>query len=238
MDMCPFDTVNNPTGAVSPFCSLFTAEEWASYDYYQSVSKYYSNGAGNKLGPTQGVGFVNELIARLTEQPVKDHTSVNHTLDDNNGSTFPLTRNLYADFSHDKDITSILFALGVFNDTKPLSTSKLQSADETNGYTASRTVPFASRTYVEKMRCDGNQEELVRVIIDGRVIPLNQCTDVDELGRCTVSEFVKTLSFAQAGGRWDECFTDATAPESNDSPEQDGMIADGNDVNDGATAAY
>ena len=103
MDMCPFDTVNSPKGELSPFCSLFTAEEFRSYDYLHSVSKYYSHGNGNPLGPTQGVGYVNELIARLTSQPVNDHTSVNHTLD-NDPRSFPIgsQANVFADFSHDK----------------------------------------------------------------------------------------------------------------------------------------
>lgn len=237
MDLCPFDTVNSPTGAVSPFCSLFTAEEWAQYDYYQSVSKYYGFGAGNAFGPTQGIGFVNELIARLTGQPVQDHTSVNQTLDDSGGTTFPLDRKLYADFSHDNTITSILFAMGLFNDTKPLSTNKVQTVDDTNGYTAARTVPFAARVYVEKMKCDGKKEELVRVIVNGRVIPLEQCTDVDELGRCTVSEFVKTLSFAMDGGKWNDCFKDATAKTSNIILQQGGGKGPNNEEDNNAVAS-
>ena len=103
MDLCPFNTVASSTGAISPFCSLFTIEEWHQYDYYQSLGKYYDFGNGNPLGPTQGVGFTNELIARMTYQPVQDRTSVNHTLDDSD-ATFPVGVDhvLFADFSHDK----------------------------------------------------------------------------------------------------------------------------------------
>ncbi|MCJ1416111.1 hypothetical protein MMC32_002446 [Xylographa parallela] len=101
MDLCPFETVANPDGKISDFCSLFTEEEWHRYDYYQSLGKFYGFGNGNPLGPTQGVGFTNELIARLTKKSVIDHTCVNHTLDDSE-NTFPLDRIFYADFSHDK----------------------------------------------------------------------------------------------------------------------------------------
>ena len=68
---------------------------------------------GNALGPTQGVGFTNELIARLTNSPVVDGTSSNHTLDSRN-ATFPLSESpsLYADFSHDNDMTAIFSAMG------------------------------------------------------------------------------------------------------------------------------
>ena len=103
MDLCPLETVASPAGEISPFCNLFTIKEWHQFDYYQSLGKYYGFGNGNPLGPTQGVGFVNELIARMTQRPVDDHTSVNHTLDDSN-TTFPVGQEavLFADFSHDK----------------------------------------------------------------------------------------------------------------------------------------
>lgn len=35
MDLCPFNTVASNTGAVSPFCSLFSEEEWHQYNYYE-----------------------------------------------------------------------------------------------------------------------------------------------------------------------------------------------------------
>lgn len=103
MDLCPFNTIASLSGQLSPFCNLFSEAEWRQYDYFQSLGKYYGFGKGNPLGPTQGVGFTNELIARLTGMPVQDHTSVNHTLDDSN-VTFPVGRGhpLFADFSHDK----------------------------------------------------------------------------------------------------------------------------------------
>ena len=102
MDLCPFNTAASPTGQISQFCALFTSREWHQYDYYQTLGKYYGYSHGNPLGPTQGVGFTNELIARMTNKLVDDHTSVNHTLD-NSHATFPIGGGqiLYADFSHD-----------------------------------------------------------------------------------------------------------------------------------------
>ena len=97
MDLCPFNTVASPAGKISPFCALFTEEEWHRYSYYESLDKWYGYSYGNPLGPTQGVGFANELIARMTNEPVHDHTSTNRTLDDSR-KTFPLGRQLYADF--------------------------------------------------------------------------------------------------------------------------------------------
>ena len=68
---------------------------------------------GNPLGRVQGVGYVNELLARLTQTPVRDHTQTNRTLD-GAPATFPLNRTLYADFSHDNQMAAIYAALGLF----------------------------------------------------------------------------------------------------------------------------
>lgn len=204
MDLCPFETVASSFGTPSPFCVLFTPAEWKQYGYYQTLGKYYGYGPGNPLGPTQGVGFVNELVARLTGKPVVDQTSVNRTLD-TNPNTFPLGRSLYADFGHDNDMTAVFAALGLYNSTLPLSTTHMMTVEEMHGYSAAWTVPFAARAYFEKLQCEGKEEEFVRVLVNGRVLPLESCGG-DALGRCTLSGFVESLGFAQAGGHWNQCF--------------------------------
>ena len=204
MDLCPFETVASSSNTASRFCSLFTLAEWEQYDYYQSLGKYYGYGPGNPLGPTQGVGFVNELVSRLTGKPVVDHTSVNRTLDTDPVS-FPLGRSLYADFGHDNDMTAVFAALGLYNNTVPLNMTHMMTVEELHGYSAAWTVPFAARTFFEKLQCEGDKEETVRVLVNGRVLPLETCGG-DALGRCTLSSFINSLSFAQAGGDWDQCF--------------------------------
>lgn len=204
MDLCPFETVASLSSTPSPFCTLFTQAEWEQYDYYQTLGKYYGYGLGNPLGPTQGVGFVNELVARLTGKPVVDHTSVNQTLD-TNPSTFPLGRSLYADFGHDNDMTAVFAALGLYNSTVPLSTTHMMTVEEMHGYSAAWTVPFAARAYFEKLQCEGEEEEMVRVLVNGRVLPLESCGG-DALGRCTLGRFVDSLGFARADGHWNQCF--------------------------------
>lgn len=207
MDLCPFETVATKSGAtLSPFCNLFTHDEWQTYNYYQTLGKFYGHGNGNALAPTQGVGYVNELIARLTDSSVKDRTNTNSTLD-SDPITFPLGRRLYADFSHDNDMTEILSALGLYNRTVQLSNSTIDAAHshEAAGYSAAWTVPFAGRIYFEKMHCSGYEEELVRVVVNDRVMPPQNC-GADEYGRCLLSNFVESQEFARTGGLWDTCF--------------------------------
>lgn len=207
MDICAFDTVARTPQAseLSPFCNLFTNDEWPNYNYLLSLEKYYSYGAGNPLGPAQGIGYTNELIARLTQTPVHDHTSSNKTLD-SNPDTFPLHTSLYADFSHDNAMTSIFFAMGLYHMSPPPSLHEVESAPEMDGYSAAWGVPFAARAYVEMMQCEAQREPLVRVLVNDRVVPLRGCHS-DQMGRCKRDDFVRGLGFAQSGGNWDSCYS-------------------------------
>ena len=62
---------------------------------------------------------------------------------------------------------------------------------------------------VEEMECEG-KGEMVRVIMNGRVLPLEMCGG-DEEGKCTLGAFVDALGFARNGGRWEQCFLDGNA---------------------------
>ncbi|KAK0252577.1 hypothetical protein LTS09_012249 [Friedmanniomyces endolithicus] len=183
MDLCPFNTVASPNGTISGFCALFTEEEWHQYGCWVQQRAHCS----------------------LDQQSVDDESSTNHTLDGSN-DTFPLGRRLYADFSHDNDMTAIFSALGLYNRTTGhLPNTTVTEAPQANGYSAAWTVPFAARAYFEKMQCRRRPEELVRVIVNDRVLPLTQC-DGDRLGRCTLDAFVDSLGFVRGGGDWGRCF--------------------------------
>lgn len=247
MDLCPFDTVAYPPSSlttssslsqgpnkqynkrISPFCSLFTASDFTKYDYFQSLGKYYGYGPGNSLAATQGVGYVNELLARLTRSPVVDHTTTNSTLDGNE-ETFPLNRTLYADFSHDNDMMGILTALRLFENISPMDNTTVpenygktgdDGVKERDLFKVGWQVPFAGRVYFEKMVCDVNgdgdgriddddegeekkEEELVRIVVNDRVVKLQGC-DADKEGRCKLDKFVESMAFARKGGEWEKC---------------------------------
>jgi len=209
MDLCPFNTVQPVSGApLSPFCTLFTVKEWTQYNYLRSIDKWYADGPGNYLGPSQGVGFANELLARMTDNrtyAARDRTSTNQTLDASN-TTFALGGALFADFSHDDPMVSIFSALGLFNaTTMQLSNTTLETVKQTDGYSAAHSVPFGGRAYFEKMVCQSEpNEELVRVIMNDRVVPLVGC-GADDKGRCTLSNWIASLTFVAENGKWSQC---------------------------------
>ena len=132
---------------------------------------------------------MNELLARLTEKPVQDHTQTNRTLD-SSPETFPLGRTLYADFSHDNEMVSIYSALGLFRqlllpDQKldPTKPSPLRT------WISSNRVPFSARMVVEKLECGEAHFPLpkgvfVRIIVNDAVQPLEFCGGVAGCASC------------------------------------------------------
>ncbi|KAL9082604.1 MAG: hypothetical protein Q9159_006296 [Coniocarpon cinnabarinum] len=156
MQLCAFDTLGSkhPDRQLSPFCGLFNKTDFLNLDYHQTLGKYYSFGHGNQLGPTQGVGWVNELVARLNDSAVHDETSTNRTLDADR-RTFPLPRDGYkffADFSHDNDLVAAVSALGLYTGIN-MDTSHRLDLVQTKGFSSSWVCPFAARVYVEKLVC-------------------------------------------------------------------------------------
>jgi len=62
---------------------------------------WYDSAFGSPIARVLGIGWVQELVARLTHTPIAVHnSSTNATLDDN-PITFPLNQSLYVDATHE-----------------------------------------------------------------------------------------------------------------------------------------
>ncbi|GAA5913197.1 hypothetical protein JCM5296_005229 [Sporobolomyces johnsonii] len=198
MQLCAFESQFR--GVVSRWCGLFTEDEWERSKYYYDLGKYYANAYGNSLGPVQGVGYVNELLTRLTGNRAyveRDETQVNHTLD-NNPTTFPLNRTLYADFTHDTQMSSILSAIGL------KSGPSLPASGPPAGQTwlTNQIVPFAGRLTTERMKC-GNVEYLRFFLNDQLQVP-TFCAGADAAtGLCSLRNFVASQRYARNSGDGD-----------------------------------
>ncbi|EMD40276.1 hypothetical protein CERSUDRAFT_79948 [Gelatoporia subvermispora B] len=208
ISLCPFETVAH--GVRSQFCGLFESmDAFPGFEYSGDLNKYYGTGYGQPLGRVQGVGYVNELLARLTGTPVHDHTQTNQTLDAS-PATFPLDRSLYADFSHDNQMAAIYAALGLFPEPVPLDPTK---PDPARAWWASRLVPFSARMVVEKLECVPGEDEAgrvgehVRILVNDALQPLEFCGASAD-GLCALDAFVESQAYARSdgGGDWEKCF--------------------------------
>ncbi|PIL37573.1 hypothetical protein GSI_01267 [Ganoderma sinense ZZ0214-1] len=199
--MCSLDTVAQEKA--SPFCALYEELNGGpGFAYLADLDKYYGTGYGQALGRVQGVGYVNELLARLTGQPVQDRTQTNTTLDGSQ-ATFPLGRGMYADFSHDNQLIAIYAAMGLFPQAKALDPTK---PDAGRTWQAWKMVPFSARMVTERLKCSGGKES-VRVLVNDAVMPLEFCGAKGD-GVCTLDAFVESQAYARnnGDGDWEKCF--------------------------------
>jgi hypothetical protein len=177
-----------------------------------SVNLSDAHSYGGELGRVRGVGYVNELLARLTGEPVRDNTQTNRTLDAS-PETFPLNRTFYADFSHDNTMVSIYSALGLFRQYL-LPDQKLDPEHPSvlRSWILSSMVPFSARMVVEKLECTGKIPlpvgTFVRILVNEAVQPLEFCGGIPGLGLCELHAFVASQSYARNDGNGDfeKCF--------------------------------
>ncbi|KAF9778341.1 phytase [Thelephora terrestris] len=221
MHLCPFETVAKEE--LSPFCSVFSRSDFKLYEYAWDLEKFYYSGYGGPLGAVQGVGYINELIGRLTNSPPLHGLQTNKTLL-SSPKTFPLNRAMYVDFSHDNLMVAVFTAMGLFKQTNgPLDTTKIT---EDRTWIISKMVPFSGRMTVERLSCprplvpsisrsmrwwnwmtvDGvadyyseQMEDYVRVFVNDARQRLEFC-GAGEDGMCKLDEFVKSQRYARNDG--------------------------------------
>ncbi|KAF5101513.1 hypothetical protein D0Z00_000788 [Geotrichum galactomycetum] len=159
-NLCAYETAAFKT---SPFCGLFTETEWRGFEYTSDLSFYGTSSFGTleNVGAAQGAGWLYELKARLEERYITASSSpqnygVNISQTDN-ANDFPLDQPLYADFTHDSIIVSVLSALGLdLVKEKKLTGTKIPVPRQ---FIVSRLTPFGARLFVEVLDCDGSTEE-------------------------------------------------------------------------------
>ncbi|CCL99752.1 uncharacterized protein FIBRA_01774 [Fibroporia radiculosa] len=219
MSMCPFESIVkagsglSALDAQSPFCDLFSEDEWRAFEYHEDVKKYYKTGPGNTLGPVQGVGYTNELLARLTDSPVRDHTTHNAT------RPFPLGRAMYVDFSHENAMVATYAAIGLFDAGVGGAPDphRMPPEEEERVWVASHMVPFSARMVTERLECMSGAQEAVDAVREGTFIriwvndalqPLRFC-GANEDGICALDAFVDSQGYARrdSDGDFERCYT-------------------------------
>ena len=71
---------------------------------------WYGSAFGSPVARVQGIGWIQEMVARLTHTPIETHnSSTNSTLNDNK-VTFPLDHSLYVDATHEVVVLNSQFS--------------------------------------------------------------------------------------------------------------------------------
>lgn len=187
MILCPYETV---TLGYSEFCKLFTKEEWENLEYQLDLDKQGGNGFMSPTGRVQGIGYVTEFLSRVNKKKFDGPQTTQNSTIDNNPMYFPVKQPLYADFTHDSVIVSILTA---FNFTQIGDWLDPTKPDPKRRFRLSRITPFGARVFFEVLECD--KTDYIRVKINEAVLPLDagQGCEGRKDGLCKLDDFVDYL---------------------------------------------
>ncbi|KAJ6550010.1 histidine phosphatase superfamily [Mycena capillaripes] len=190
--LCAYETVSL---GFSMFCDLFTEEEWIGYSYLNDLQFWYSFGPGNPAVSAQGIGYVQELVSRLTSTRITTFdTTVNATLVSSN-VTFPFGQPIYVDATHDTIISAIVTAMNFTSlaANGPLPTDHIPA---NHSYIVNQIAPFASNLVGQVLSCTPSPASptstYMRWILNDGVVPLtgiNGCRAHPE-GLCPLADFV------------------------------------------------
>lgn len=213
--MCAYETV---ALGYSKFCQLFSEEEWAGFDYALDLNSWYGSAFGSPVARAQGIGYIQELVARLTNTRIAVHnSSTNSTLDDD-PTTFPLGgQSLFVDATHDVVVLSILTALNLTNFARvgPLPPDHIPTD---RSFRVSQLAPFGTNVQFQLLSCaspalSGPQ---IRIIINDGVTPLTGIKGCPEQpdGMCPLEAFIaaQKQTIAEVDWAWD-CKGNWTVPE-------------------------
>ncbi|KAK0243834.1 phosphoglycerate mutase-like protein [Armillaria nabsnona] len=210
--MCAYETV---ALGYSQFCTLFTEEEWEGFDYALDLSFWYNSAFGSPVGRVQGTGYVQELVARLTQERIKEHRlSTNATLDDD-PTTFPFGNSLYVDATHEVVVLNIITALNLTTlaATGPLPYDHIP---ENRSFKVSELAPFATNMQFQLLECTSVPGQQIRIVINDGVVPLTGikgCPDQKD-GMCPVETFVAAQKELIDKVDWVyDCFDEWDVPE-------------------------
>ncbi|WRT68776.1 uncharacterized protein IL334_005756 [Kwoniella shivajii] len=208
METCAYETV---ALGYSSFCDLFTQKEWKGFEYRNDIYWWYSSSFGYAPARAQGVGWVQELVSRLTKTRLMEFNSTTNSTF-HNDVQFPLHDPLYVDFCHDTQFALLLptMNLTTFSESGDLPTDHIPKH---RSFIASKIMPFATNLQVQVFTCSGTKK--VRLILNDAAVPLTGikgCPNDDD-GLCPLATFVSSMQ--ELIGEVDfakECAVDAGAP--------------------------
>lgn len=221
--MCPYETV---AYGFSRFCDLFTYDEWVGFGYSTDLAFAGDSGFQSATGRAVGIGYQQEIVARLRNHTLGYSGSQINTTLDNNTDTFPLNQSLYLDFSHDSNIVSVLTALGFTQFSAFLPPSAYPGP---HNFTLAHVVPFGARLDMEVIRAPkpvradrggyedaGAETKYIHFVLNQRTLPLGlsfpECDASRVDGWCELETFLRVQDAMPARAKYDKaCFGPFTA---------------------------
>jgi Histidine phosphatase superfamily (branch 2) len=237
----------------SDFCTLFTADEWAGFENTLDMEYYYDYSYGNPTGRAQGIGYLQELLARLEKHLIlTSDSSVNSTLDDTT-KTFPTNQAFYADLTHDDIIISVLTAMSLDYIRDPPSLTQFPP-NPSRHFILANLTPFGARLITEVIGCSASDPQaqstsatqytptqygydpakatykFIRMRLNNGILPLSTISTGDCNGRsdgmCSMGSFINSQQNAYNMSSYDyACFGNYTIKNPTSGKDWDGTIS-------------
>ncbi|ODQ56190.1 acid phosphatase [Saitoella complicata NRRL Y-17804] len=183
-DLCGYDL--NILG-ISPWCQIFTQEEWLLHEYTRDVWAYYHSGYGQSVNRDGALGVP---WALATTDLLKQGSDA--------GS-------LFFQFTHDTDVLTFLSAFGLFNDSAPLPKDQMPY---NRNFRSAEIIPMGGHMVIERLACThanppspkykkDDPSYFVRILVNDALIPLGpsttgQCSSGPGFS-CPLDEFVEIM---------------------------------------------
>ncbi|KAK9473651.1 histidine phosphatase superfamily [Dipodascopsis tothii] len=145
------------------FCKLFTPDEFVAFGYSRDLAYYYQYGQGNNLTDYIGSVYAN-ATATLLEQG-------------------PSVGKMFWSFTHDDDMISVFYGLGLFETPSLLPAEYVQFGSP---FQTSEIVPMGGRIVIERLNCSGHA--YARIVVNEAVIPITSCQSGPGYS-CPVTDF-------------------------------------------------
>ena len=138
--LCGFES--QITGRLSPFCDIFTDEEYKMYQYSNDLRYYYGIGPGTDLPATMMTPFLDSLIDLFVQGPEIEGVGLD-------GSDFKVPK-LLMSFLNDGQLTELVTASGVFDTQEPLSATE---KDDERLWISSQFLTMRGTITFERLNC-------------------------------------------------------------------------------------
>ena len=207
MEMCGFEIL---VRGLSPWCDVFTKDEWLDFEFGRDLLHFYRAGPGNKYAGAMGWLWLDATQKLL---------SATHT------------GGMYFSFVHDGDIVPVLATLGIYSGDRAANHRIKEDNDaqqpflpshrrkRNRAWKTSDVVPMGGRVLLERLQCQGDPRDLsqsdryLRLLINDAVVPLrasdNDSRDQDLVTMGVFRQLIREKgrevgTFADVCGRSDE----------------------------------
>ncbi|WWD03521.1 hypothetical protein V865_001574 [Kwoniella europaea PYCC6329] len=209
----------------SPFCHLFTDEEWLDVEYYFDVRFHYMMGYGSSLSPYLGMPWAKTAKHLLAGKDTDGDDNGGHTPNQDDEGTLGIfkkggklpepklppnathTQLLHPSFTHRESPAFVAVFLNLFNSSShahpAFEVPPLDHRVDDRAWRTSHLVSFLGHVALERFHCKGDKEEYVRAVVNGRAEKMSGCEDGKE-GSCKWKTFDKWVDErAQRWGDWE-----------------------------------